>query len=36
LEGESAAQLEWKSFFAAAKDWAKRLGTEDGNSCHNY
>ncbi|MBO6201561.1 MAG: hypothetical protein J6N74_08075 [Chryseobacterium sp.] len=32
---KSAARLEWKSFFAAGKAKAKRLGTEDGNSCPN-
>ena len=30
IDVESAARLEWKSFFVAGKAKAKRLGTEGG------
>jgi len=32
LNVESAARLEWKSFFVAGKAKAKRLGTEGGKA----
>ena len=35
IDVESAARLEWKSFFVAGKALAKRLGAEGGNSCPN-